>query len=269
MSDFPATHSMDTLWFAVDKDGNVAVFESGESGAVPEDAFADQYGEFEGFSEACAKIERRGVLLDIEEAREPGADEGDGGADSDYLDSAYFEDGSTAHVLVFLRSGEAARPDIDAGIARELKAVEGVAVHYPQLTEERARALRASPDYVGSKFYDPRGELVEDEEYNPFPARGFYCYDHLCENWIAGPYGRSSVPERPLKLEELPAPFRDAVGAMRFTRLSFAETRTIQPVEHTECGSWEPGWMDSEGEYHAFEGREDEFEEPEDWGEDQ
>src|SRR4051812_6768841 len=33
--DYPAAHSMDTLWFAVDRDGRVAAFSSGEAGAVP------------------------------------------------------------------------------------------------------------------------------------------------------------------------------------------------------------------------------------------
>ena len=37
-SDYPAAHSMDTEWFAVDKCGHVAVFHSGEEGAVPEGA---------------------------------------------------------------------------------------------------------------------------------------------------------------------------------------------------------------------------------------
>jgi hypothetical protein len=35
MHDFPAAHSMDTQWFAIDRDGRVASFSSGESGAVP------------------------------------------------------------------------------------------------------------------------------------------------------------------------------------------------------------------------------------------
>ena len=36
--DFPAAHSMDTRWFAIDRDGHVALFDSGEGGAVPETA---------------------------------------------------------------------------------------------------------------------------------------------------------------------------------------------------------------------------------------
>jgi hypothetical protein len=34
-TDYPAAHSMDTEWFAIDKDGHVAFFISGENGAVP------------------------------------------------------------------------------------------------------------------------------------------------------------------------------------------------------------------------------------------
>ena len=33
--DYPACHSMDTTLFAVDKDGNIAIMESGEDGAIP------------------------------------------------------------------------------------------------------------------------------------------------------------------------------------------------------------------------------------------
>jgi len=35
MKDFPAAHSMDTNWFAVDADGYIGYFDSSEGGAVP------------------------------------------------------------------------------------------------------------------------------------------------------------------------------------------------------------------------------------------
>lgn len=41
---YPGAHSMDTTWFAVDKDGYIAVMESNEEGAVPMD-LVDQQGE--------------------------------------------------------------------------------------------------------------------------------------------------------------------------------------------------------------------------------
>jgi hypothetical protein len=33
--DFPAAHSMDTSWFGIDDEGNIAEFTSGEAGAMP------------------------------------------------------------------------------------------------------------------------------------------------------------------------------------------------------------------------------------------
>lgn len=36
MLDFPAAHSMDTEWFAINADGNIGAFDSGEGGAVPQ-----------------------------------------------------------------------------------------------------------------------------------------------------------------------------------------------------------------------------------------
>jgi hypothetical protein len=40
-ADYPAAHSMDTTWFAVDRDGRVGMFDSGENGAVPQAAQMD------------------------------------------------------------------------------------------------------------------------------------------------------------------------------------------------------------------------------------
>ena len=37
--DFPAAHSMDSCWFAVDRDGFVAYFSTGEAGAMPETGY--------------------------------------------------------------------------------------------------------------------------------------------------------------------------------------------------------------------------------------
>ena len=44
-ADFPAAHSMDTEWFAVDRDGQVALFLTGEDGSMPKRAQAVSMGE--------------------------------------------------------------------------------------------------------------------------------------------------------------------------------------------------------------------------------
>jgi hypothetical protein len=38
-NDYPAAHSMDTTWFAVDQAGHIGRFDSGEDGHVPQEAF--------------------------------------------------------------------------------------------------------------------------------------------------------------------------------------------------------------------------------------
>lgn len=43
--DFPAAHSMDSEWFAVDRDGQVAVFITGENGSIPTGAQEVNVGE--------------------------------------------------------------------------------------------------------------------------------------------------------------------------------------------------------------------------------
>jgi len=57
-ADFPAAHSMDTDWFAVDMAGYVALFHSGENGPLPPDADQEDLSisaSFPGFplAEAC------------------------------------------------------------------------------------------------------------------------------------------------------------------------------------------------------------------------
>ena len=41
---YPAAHSMDSFWFGLDKDGNIAVFDTGESGAIPTNAHSNPDG---------------------------------------------------------------------------------------------------------------------------------------------------------------------------------------------------------------------------------
>ncbi len=58
----PAAHSMDTAWFGVDADGNLALFDTGEAGAFPEDAvgFGDYSrplgGSQDGFAAICEAV---------------------------------------------------------------------------------------------------------------------------------------------------------------------------------------------------------------------
>lgn len=66
MRDYPAAHSMDSTWFAVDEDGQVAVFDTGEGGPMPEGGFPVG-GEAGGYGEHA--LEEEGLLARVLWAR--------------------------------------------------------------------------------------------------------------------------------------------------------------------------------------------------------
>lgn len=66
-TDYPAAHSMDTTWFAVDKDGFVAVMETNEEGALPLVCRNNDLGINDDFVKAVAKQE--GLTLKFNEYR--------------------------------------------------------------------------------------------------------------------------------------------------------------------------------------------------------
>lgn len=63
-TDYPAAHSMDTTWFAVDKDGFIAVMETEEEGALPLVCRNNDLGLGDDFVEAIAKQEGLTVKVD-------------------------------------------------------------------------------------------------------------------------------------------------------------------------------------------------------------
>lgn len=159
----PAAHSMDTAWFGVDADGNVALFVTGEAGAMPTDAVgAGDYG------------------------RELGG----------------HPDGFEA-----------------------IRAVLGVA------------------------------EDIWDEE----AAGRVYRFTHDDDNWVAGRYVQAYAPERPARIEEVPAELREGIVKLP---VRFVTKPAIQPVEHVPCDAWGAVWLSSDGNVaRPFPGREAEAEE--------
>lgn len=69
--DYPAAHSMDTTWFAVDKDGYIACMESDEVGAVPA-AFGGDQGNGEDFLTALAQHKGAAIPKDFYGANSEG-----------------------------------------------------------------------------------------------------------------------------------------------------------------------------------------------------
>src|SRR5687767_8900820 len=186
-SDFPAAHSMDTMWFAVDPDGNVAVFDSGEAGAVPVDGYVgeDHYELLETLRKAG---HRSGVVWEVAQLLGNHAPQG-------------MNDGQTTFILVLSSAGTLAR-DLERGGGQRLEAsgLPGGAAAFlaEKLPHALYKQLHDTGVCLGCLWH-----FGDDE--NPDPASfGLYHYEHSCENWISGPYQLATHPTQPLRADALP-----------------------------------------------------------------
>lgn len=216
---------MDTGWFAVDRDGHVAYFESGEAGAVPTDAFLDDH------VETLEQLENVPLVEALAEVRP--------GTHVDYC----------LGTLVMLLADGAQPPD--GAVAVTTSHGRGWRVDMP---DDRCKALHARGGCAGCA----NASLVDDE-FVDAGRRGLYVYDHDASNGngIAGAYSRTSSPAQPATAAALPAEVTER--AVRFDG-RFAETIAIQPVEHWPSEAWGASYLASDNRtVAAIPGKEEEY----------
>jgi hypothetical protein len=233
-ADYPAAHSMDTAWFAVDADGSVGRFQSGESGAVPVNAAEGNQVLVDVERQLGGVLPRCEAIFDLEGHRDVGQ-RSDGGWH-------WFNSGSAHGALLFLTSLEPVRKELGSGRAVPYVARSGNAVIFRQLAQSVARRLHEGGHCLGCFFFpsahEPLGRAA---------ALGLYCYSDPMGNWIAEPYGRKLLPSRPVHIDQLPPDLRDLLNRVRFPNLRFAETTHIQPCETQACRTWGPAYLTADG----------------------
>lgn len=243
--DFPAAHSMDTAWFAVDADGHVARFSTGESGAMPSVAGGDRD------DVDVLPLRDAPVTYDLAGRRALGGRMHVEGAPPDE------DEADRDKLLMFARSFDAVADFAAKVNARRVAASEGVGLIFTDPGEAAITELHKRDACIAC-FYHWR-----DDE--PVAARGVYDYAHTTDNWIAGPYARVQTPGAPLRGDDLP----DDIAAVTVRYAGrFADTPTLQPAELWDCESWEPVWLATDGKtMRAFPGREADLGDAEDMDE--
>jgi len=240
MREYPAGHGMDADWFATDRDGHVAHFRSGESGAVPESAYLGE--------EAEEVLERIAKLAPCTAALDPAGIRPQAGGHV-----AAPADAWKTPVVAFVDSLENVGDLLRTTGAERRAAVQGEAIRFATLSRAVHGELHGRGVCLGCSF------LQESDPASP-ARRGFYAYEHLTQSWVAGPYGRSQVPARPLVLGDLPEELREVVSRQKLDRVCFASTPALQPVEHAPCVSGASAWLSSATRrIAAIPGQEDEF----------
>jgi hypothetical protein len=205
MNDYPAAHSMDTEWFAVDEHGNVARFDSGEDGAVPVDA-ASGLGPSDGTLDLGALGATRLAHLlatgkDPIGAWKPEPRAGRTIVAIDPVDSYRDTPDPAAAARDLLEGGGFTR------IGRQLPLVllsEG------DLSHARAEELAARPGVRWVLWAGHLAEVLEDREGDD----GMFLFKHEHGD-DPGFYGRMSAPERPLAIDDVPEPERTKIAALR------------------------------------------------------
>ena len=226
---------MDTAWFAIDLDGNVAVFETGESGCVPEEAYLEDAYELE---EQVRALPATGFKLDP-----------DGFRETQWTDHVDNDEGLTAETEIFMFVSDLVpvKDLLDRLGAEPLGSTGTKCVRINGGDRAALAELHARSACLGC-YRD--WSSAED-----IATHGIYRYEHTCENWIAGPYARATVPARPLTIDQIPQAIRDRAIAYDGR---FSETQKLQPAEHWRCTSWESGWLSSDGKIaRPFEDHQD------------
>jgi len=235
-TDYPAAHSMDSAWFAVDKDGHIAHFSTGEAGARPFDAVA--VDDPEAVIEELAKLmPRTEVVYELHGNILPGPLGRNGHHDLTWASGQ--EEG-----LFFLRSLEPIRKEIASGAAVEVPGHGGLAVIIRKPSKAFIKRLHDANLCLGCCFHWQRDE---EDESPPVASLGLFDYGHLCENWISGPYGLEERPRQPLHIDQLPPHLRREMQHVFYRDFCFAKRVHIQPIEYEQCPSWQSAYLSSDG----------------------
>ncbi len=230
--DYPAAHSMDTMWFAVDADGHVAAFDTGEGGGVPEIAFVEDYGEVLDVLHAMPASE---ALVDP-------AGHARAAATPHFVPGAH-----ETNVIAFVDDVEPVADLVERLRGKVLRATTGVAIELvvgdrAAFAELHARGACRS---CAADYGREQGEIA---------GHGVYYY--ACEDQ-GTPYLRLGVPDKPLALADLPPVV--LASAIKFDG-RFADSTQVQPAEHWKTQGWGATWVATDGKtVRPFPGREDDL----------
>jgi hypothetical protein len=260
-ADFPAAHSMDTAWFAVDADGHIAFFDTGENGLVPQSAWGpptpprEVVNPFTGGTMLVTggtldpEGERTELLHHLSQTVKPG----DFGCDAlghivpGPCDTPHVapKERSRGGMLLRLASTELVSAELEAGRAAAFPLADGVNVYFEKPAAAAVRRVHEAGGCLGCvRLASP----VFRERPHEIPARlGCFEFAQLDGEWLPGPYGRIRYPLHPLHIDMLPPLWRRRAGQVRLGWAHFRDSAHLQPLEHEPCTAWCSAYLSADG----------------------
>ncbi len=274
MQDYPAAHSMDTNWFGVDASGNIALFDSGEGGAVPHSNYRLwQAAQIDGIDSWLLEMVKDNAhhLLELKTPNEVIAKGLSLQKLQDEINKAVLSAEKVYKTHYDLEKGTV-KPLTSPRLKEArlwgwllLLADDNV---IPQLEIEEIEynyivrfAGKTTVVYVSSCRVVVLQRLIEldrviagkpiDMHINGL-AEVFGLYHYLQDSGAPLPYTRRGKPLVPLRLDDLPDRLQDLVTWNWFDLLQFSESEVIQPIEHMPCDTWrsDKWWLDTQGQEH-------------------
>lgn len=233
-ADFPAAHSMDTAYFAVDRDGHVAVFDTGEMGVVPEEAPHTEGGMFAlPVEEIAACVTPTTAVFDLHGRVLPGPL---GELHESMREGARFPQD---RMLLFLKSTELVTREFTKERALWVLGTTGQAVYFSRLQQQLARKIHKAKHCLGCiQLGHNSGSRPTGHELTRLGIFFFEPVEYSCFG-AHSPYGRFEMPAQPLHVDQLPPNLRRDLKRFQLLSLCFAETPHVQPAEHTaRCIAW-------------------------------
>jgi hypothetical protein len=226
MQDFPAAHSMDTTWFAIDADGCVGIFYSGENGAVPKD-LTGFTSETIDFSDELANVlmkDKQGVIQNVKSVEI----------------EAVIQDISINYLNREIRLLEKLNGYSVKHLILHL-ADEQIIVYVDECDREWLKqAIKLRMVLAGKE-----ARLASNLSW-----LGWYEYD--LDGCQATPYDRNYLLKEPIYLDDLPPEIINRLNITELPNVRFSETKSIQPIEHMPCQTWggSESWIDTNGVEH-------------------
>ena len=278
MIDYPAAHSMDSTWWAVDGKGHVARIDTGEAGAMPADATDDRPGDEvlslmaragvpfycdDLFGEADGKLYFRRYNQSWDEV---GKNPVEAQVDSDYASGylLWLRDEAALAELTPQATPPAPRPPSLGQRLRQLVSppppppkpagwsvlrlsVPGKVVVWVESddqnsppTPKRIRELLAAGVVLRAWGYD--FSSLDPERF------GVFHYQlETFDNWIAGPFERGQSPPRLTTAAELRAGAGDDILLCDLPGSDFSRDVLLQPFEHGAAYCWGEHWISTTG----------------------
>jgi hypothetical protein len=276
--DYPAAHSMDSTWWAVDGQGHVAKFETHEAGAMPSQCQnLDVYEMFSrllsaGFggltfaagdllAEADAKLYVRypsGPWNDVVlRAPSPKANFSSFHGllvwlhDEATLASLLLGPAATGTVPKRLKKRIAqlfGRPSSEGPQIHRLPSPDKIVIWITKGSADENPDLVAFINDLLGRGMAARGWVCyQPPEVERF---GFFAYSHdTFDNGSSGPYERAAPPLRPAHIDDLPPAVSHALANCRLEQVDFMGEVLIQPLEHfSECNSRAGNWISTTGQ---------------------